>query len=54
MTAFGDYLNSGGAYRTADAVNFNMTGASVHTIKVVASLLVIATPMLFDGDAMSA
>jgi CSLREA domain-containing protein len=46
---FGDCLNSGGAYGTADTVNFNITGAGVHTINAVATLPVITKPMLIDG-----
>ena len=46
---FGDCLNSGGAYGTADTVNFNITGAGVHTINAAAPLPVITKPMLIDG-----
>jgi hypothetical protein len=46
---FGDCLNSGGAYGTADTVNFNITGAGVHTINAAATLPVITKPMLIDG-----
>jgi CSLREA domain-containing protein len=46
---FGNCLNSGGAYGTADTINFNITGAGVHTIYAAATLPVITKPMLIDG-----